>query len=68
MKTFDDLDQLIGRTPMLRLKKTEAAEETLAAVSAYGVKCAAFSADISNKEEARRLILKAMIEYISRIQ
>ncbi len=34
MKIFDDLDQLIGSTPMLRLKKTEAAEHTLAAVTA----------------------------------
>lgn len=40
-----------------------AAEETLAAVSSYGVKCAAFSADISKKDEARRLILKAMFEF-----
>ena len=26
MRIFEDLDQLIGSTPMLRLKKTEAAE------------------------------------------
>lgn len=34
MKIFEDLDQLIGSTPMLRLKKTEAAEHALAAVTA----------------------------------
>ncbi len=34
MRIFDDLDKLIGSTPMLRLKKTEAAEETLASVTA----------------------------------
>lgn len=34
MKIFDDFDQLIGSTPMLRLKKTEAAEHTLASVTA----------------------------------
>lgn len=34
MKIYDDLDKLIGSTPMLRLKKTEAAESTLASVIA----------------------------------
>ena len=34
MKIYDDLDKLIGSTPMLRLKKTEAAEGTLASVTA----------------------------------
>ncbi len=34
MKIFDDLDKLIGSTPMLRLKKTETAEGTLASVTA----------------------------------
>ena len=34
MKIFEDLDQLIGSTPMLRLKKTEGAEHALAAVTA----------------------------------
>ncbi len=34
MKIYDDLDKLIGSTPMLRLKKTEAAEKTLASVIA----------------------------------
>lgn len=34
MKIYDDLDKLIGSTPMLKLKKTEAAEETLASVIA----------------------------------
>ncbi len=34
MKIFDDLDELIGSTPMLRLKKTETAEKTLASVTA----------------------------------
>ncbi len=40
-----------------------AAEETLAAASGYGVKCAAFCADISKKDEARRLISKALYEF-----
>jgi 3-oxoacyl-[acyl-carrier protein] reductase len=44
-------------------KNKAAAEETLAAVSAYGVKCASFCADISKKDEARRLISKAMFEF-----
>lgn len=44
-------------------KNKAAAEETLAAVSAYGVKCAAFCADISKKDDARRLISKAMFEF-----
>ena len=34
MKIYDDLDKLIGSTPMLRLKKTEAAEGALASVTA----------------------------------
>ena len=34
MKIFEDLDLLIGSTPMLRLKKTEAAEHAHAAVIA----------------------------------
>lgn len=34
MKIYDDLDKLIGSTPMLKLKKTEAAEEALASVIA----------------------------------
>lgn len=44
-------------------KNKAAAEETLAAVSSFGVKCAAFCADISKKNEARRLISKAMFEF-----
>ncbi len=44
-------------------KNKAAAEETLAAVSSYGVKCAAFCADISKRDEARRLISKAMFEF-----
>jgi 3-oxoacyl-[acyl-carrier protein] reductase len=44
-------------------KNKAAAEETLAAISEYGVKCAAYSADISVKDEARRLISKAMFEF-----
>ena len=34
MKIYDDLDKLIGSTPMLRLKKTEAAESACASVIA----------------------------------
>ncbi len=51
-------DVLIGYN-----KNREAAEETLAAVREYGVKCAAFCADISKKDEARRIIAKAMFEF-----
>ena len=44
-------------------KNSEAAEETLAEIKKYGVKCAAYQADISNKDEARKLISKAMFEF-----
>lgn len=40
-----------------------AAEETLAAVLSFGVKGVIFAADISKKDEARRLISKAMYEF-----
>ncbi len=51
-------DVLIGYN-----KNREAAEETLAEVAKYGVKCAAFCADISKKDEARRLVAKAIFEF-----
>ena len=44
-------------------KNSEAAEETLAEIKKYGVKCAAYCADISKKDGARRLISKAMFEF-----
>lgn len=40
-----------------------AAEETLAAVLSFGVKGVIFAADISKKDEARRLVSKAMYEF-----
>lgn len=40
-----------------------AAEETLAAVLSFGVRGVIFAADISKKDEARRLISKAMYEF-----
>ena len=51
-------DVLIGYN-----KNREAAEATLAEIKKYGVKCAAYCADISKKDEARRLISKAMFEF-----
>ena len=44
-------------------KNEEAAEAVLAEIKKYGVKCAAYRADISKKDEARRLISKAMFEF-----
>ena len=40
-----------------------AAEETLAAVLSFGVKVVILAADISKKDEARRLVSKAMYEF-----
>jgi 3-oxoacyl-[acyl-carrier protein] reductase len=44
-------------------KNREAAEAVLAEIAEYGVKCAAYCADISKKDEARRFISKAMFEF-----
>ena len=44
-------------------KNAEAAEAVLAEIKKYSVKCAAYCADISKKDEARRLISKALFEF-----